>query len=160
MAIGEALTVLRWMLSTEGLAPFSLGVGALVVLAVFGVVGTLRMKAAGFFATTTAGATALLLAVGLTHRWVRLRVGVPYDPVLVSMLALAGATLSVMWLPLIAARKTLSKRTREEDQRAADARGLACGAHPLRLGEARSEPVVVQSNEDEETARPASRSLA
>jgi hypothetical protein len=84
----------------------------LALLAAMGVVAMLRMRALGFVALATAGATSSLLAVALLDGWVRRRLGVAHDPFAFTSFAMGGAAFSTIWVPLLVARRRALARLR------------------------------------------------
>lgn len=87
----------------------------LAFVAAAGVVATLRMRAAGFIALATAGATSSMLALALLDGWVRRRLGAGHDPFVFTSFAMGGAAFSTMWVPLLMARRNALSRWRVAD---------------------------------------------
>lgn len=97
----------------------------LALVAATGVVATLRMRAAGFVALATAGATSSMLALALLDGWVRRRLGAGHDPFVFTSFAMGGAAFSTMWVPLLVARRRAQTRLRVETSGAEASRYLA-----------------------------------
>lgn len=97
----------------------------LALVAATGVVATLRMRAAGFVALATAGATSTMLALALLDGWVRHRLGAGHDPFVFTSFAMGGAAFSTMWVPLLTARYRALGRLRVEAEAPATIRYLA-----------------------------------